>query len=120
MPACGRSSVPHSVRANCSHTILNFVALPGRSVRTSDEARSQSLLLTTLSQLGRIWMEALQNGPRSIQRMDILDWLSRCTLDGLGEGMPYGPLTPHIWVTQHPFQSHSTSTVEHWTMLSIP
>ena len=65
-------------------------------------------------------MEALQNGPRSSQRMDILDWLSRCTLDGLGEGMPYGPLTPHIWFTQHPFQSHSTSTVEHWTMLSIP
>ncbi|RDX46745.1 cytochrome P450 [Lentinus brumalis] len=53
---------------------------------TSGQLRSfLPLFRRSAQKLGRLWMEDIQNGSQIGQRMDVLAWISRCTLDVIGE-----------------------------------
>ncbi|RPD64581.1 cytochrome P450 [Lentinus tigrinus ALCF2SS1-7] len=53
---------------------------------TSGQLRSfLPLFRRSAQKLARMWTEAIQNDPKSSQRMNVLNWISRCTLDIIGE-----------------------------------
>ncbi|KAI0706269.1 cytochrome P450 [Cerioporus squamosus] len=53
---------------------------------TSGQLRSfLPLFRRSAEKLGRLWTEEIQSGSESGQRMDVLTWISRCTLDVIGE-----------------------------------
>ncbi|TFK84945.1 cytochrome P450 [Polyporus arcularius HHB13444] len=53
---------------------------------TSGQLRSfLPLFRRSAQKLGRLWTEEIQNDSQNGQRMDVLAWISRCTLDVIGE-----------------------------------